>query len=164
MASSTAKHVVAYRFERQPVEGYVNSATFLDLPALELLTKAGSVQTIPISELKAVCFTGEPARFDLFDADLLFERRPRMPGLWTRFTLRDGDRIDGILPHNLRDWPAKGFIFIPPRAPVIGQRVFVPREALTRTEFQGVIGVAAARREKPVRKPPAQGQLEMFET
>jgi hypothetical protein len=39
----------------------------------------------------------------------------------------------------------------------------VPREALAHTEFQGVVGVAAGAREKPLKKTPVtQGQLEMF--
>jgi len=164
LASSTAKHVVAYRFERPPVEGFANPAAFLFSTGIELLTRAGSVQTIAYQELKAVCFIGEPARFDLFEAHTLFERRPRMAGLWTRFTLRDGDQIDGILPHNLAEWPAGGFLFTPPRASSVRQRVFVPREALSRTEFQGVIGIAANAREKPSRKPPPEGQLEMFDS
>lgn len=142
----------------------MNPATFLLPASIELLTRAGNVQTIPYSELKAVCFIGEPSRFDLFDAPALFERRPRLPGLWTRFTLRDGDQIDGILPHNLAEWPASGFIFTPPRASSLRQRVFVPREALSRTEFQGVVGIAASAREKPSRKPAAEGQLEMFDS
>ena len=165
MASSTAKHVVVYRFERQPVDGFVNPATFLLAEGIELLTKSGAVHMIPYAELKAVCFIGEPSRFDLFETPVLFERRPRLPGLWTRFTLRDGGQIDGILPHNLADWPAAGFMFTPPRAPNLGQRVFVPRAALAHTEFQGVIGVAAGAKEKPARKPPVtEGQLEMFDS
>jgi hypothetical protein len=165
LASSTAKHVVVYRFERQPVDGFVNPTTFLLADGIELLTKSGAVQTIPYSELKAVCFIGEPSRSDLFETPVLFERRPRIPGLWTRFTLRDGDQIDGVLPHNLADWPAAGFMFTPPRAPSLGQRVFVPRNALAHTEFQGVIDVAAGAKAKPSKKPPVRdGQLEMFES
>lgn len=156
--------MVAYRFERQPVQGFVNPATFMLVDGIELLTTSGTVHTIPYSELKAVCFIGEPSRFDLFDAPVLFERRPRIPGLWTRFTLRDGDQIDGILPHNLAEWPPAGFMFTPPRAPSLGQRVFVPRDALTHSEFQGVIGVAAGAKEKPPKRPPlGEGQLEMFD-
>ena len=131
---------------------------------MEILTKAGTVQKIPYADLKAVCFVGEPPRFDLLTTHTLFERRPRLPGLWTRFTLRDGDQIDGLLPHNVAEWPAAGFLFTPPRASSVRQRVFIPREAIARTEFQGVIGVPSpAAKEKPRPKRPAQDQLEMFE-
>jgi hypothetical protein len=156
--------VVAYRFERQTIEGFVNPATFLLPKEIELLTKAGTLQTISYDELKAVCFVGEPPVFDLFTTHTLFERRPRVPGLWTRFTLRDGDQIDGLLPHNVAEWPATGFLFTPPHASSVRQRVFLPREAIARSEFQGVIGVPSpASREKPRPKRPVQDQLEMFD-
>jgi hypothetical protein len=160
VASHSAKRVVVYRFERQPVEGFVHPSTYLLGSGVEMLTLAGAVQTISYSDLKAVCFAGEPARFDLFEDHPLFERRPRFPGLWTRFTLKDGDRIDGILPHNLAEWPSAGFLFTPPRASGARQRVFVSREAVMKSEFQGLIGAAALKA-----RPPKlfEDQLQMFE-
>jgi hypothetical protein len=161
LASNTAKRVVAYRFERQPVEGFLNPSTFFVQTGVELLTLAGTVQTLSYSDLKAICFVGEPARFDLFDSHPVFERRPRFPGLWARFTLRDGDQIEGILPHNLLEWPSTGFLFMPPRPSGVRQRVFLPREALKSTELLGVIGIAVSRT-RPVKRLP-EGQLHMFD-
>ena len=161
MAPNTAKRVVAYRFERQPVEGFFNPSTFFVQTGVELLTLAGALQTLSYAELKAICFGGEPARFDLFESHPVFERRPRFPGLWTRFTLRDGDQIEGILPHNLVEWPSTGFLFMPPRPSGVRQRVFLPREAVKNTELLGVIGVAASRT-RPAKRLP-EGQLQMFE-
>jgi hypothetical protein len=158
LVSSTAKRVVAYRFDRQPVEGFVNPATFLLNDGVEILTVSGTVQTIPYGELKAVCFVNEPGRSDLFGVQRFFERRPRLPGLWTRFTLRDGDQIEGVLPHNLVDWPKQGYVTVPPRA--LGQRVFIPREALKKTELQGVIGAFQG---KLKQKKAGEDQLRMFE-
>ncbi|MGA8596420.1 MAG: hypothetical protein WB676_17050 [Bryobacteraceae bacterium] len=160
MVSSTAKRVVAYRFDRQPLEGFVNPATFLLNDGVEILTVTGVVQTIPYTELKAVCFVSEPGRCDLFDSHPVFERRPRLPGLWTRFILRDGDEIDGVLPHNLADWPKQGYVIIPPRASAPRQRIFIPREALKKTELQGVIGTIRA---KSSQKKPSSDQLKMFD-
>jgi hypothetical protein len=160
VASNSAKRVVAYRFERQPLEGFVHPSTFLLASGVELLTLSGAVQAISFADLKAVCFAGEPARFDLFEVHPLFERRPRFPGLWTRFTLKDGARIDGILPHNLAEWPAAGFLFTPPRASGARQRVFIPREALMKSEFQGLIGAGGPK----LRQPKLfEDQLQMFE-
>lgn len=160
MVSSTAKRVVVYRFDRQPLEGFVNPATFLLAGAVEILSMDGAVQTVPYSELKAVCFVGEGARADLFDSNHVFERLPRMPGLWARFTLRDGNQIDGILPHNLADWPKEGYFIVPPRASSLRQRIFIPREALKATELRGVIGTAAGK----VKTRKGEGdQLKMFE-
>ena len=152
--------MVAYRFDRQPLEGFVNPATFLLSDGIEILTVNGAVQTVPYGELKAVCFVSEPGRCDLFDSHPLFERRPRLPGLWTRFTLRDGDQIDGVLPHNLADWPKEGYVIVPPRAAAPQQRIFIPREALKKTELQGVIG-AIQGKSKP--KKAREDQLKMFD-
>jgi hypothetical protein len=160
LLSSTAKRVVAYRFDRQPLEGFVNPATFLLPDGVELITMAGAVEVVPYAQLKAVCFVGEPGHFDLFQSDHFFTRRPRNPGLWTRFTLRDGDRIDGILPHNLSDWPRQGYMATPPRASAVRQKIFIPREAIQITELQGVIGLAKDKA-KPGKQPA--GQLKMFE-
>ncbi len=158
--TNTAKRVVAYRFGRQPLEAHVNAATFLRDEGAELLSTAGVLQVISYQELKAICFVGETARFDLFQAHPIFERRPRFPGLWARFTLRDGDQIDGLLPSNLIEWPKHGFTLTPPRASSLRQKVFIPREALDRTDLQGVIG--AGGRWKQGRKG-AENQLEMFD-
>lgn len=120
----------------------------------------GSVEVIPYAQLKAVCFVAEPGHSDLFQTDRFFARRPRLPGLWTRFTLRDGDRIDGILPHNLSDWPRQGYMATPPRASALRQKMFIPREAIQATELQGVIGVA---KEKTKPNKQSAGQLRMFD-
>jgi hypothetical protein len=161
LVSSTAKRVVAYRFDRQPLEGFVNPATFLLAGAAELLTVSGTVQSIPYSELKAICFVAEAGRFDLFNSHTVFERRPRLSGLWTRFTLKDGDQLDGVLSHNLVDWPAQGYLLTPPRASSLRQRVFIPREALSKTELRGVIGAPGGKPKQ--KKGTREGQLEMFE-
>jgi hypothetical protein len=160
LLSSTAKRVVAYRFDRQPLEGVVNPATFLLPDGVELLTMEGSVEVIPYNQIKTVCFVAEPGHLDLFQSDHFFARRPRIPGLWTRFTLRDGDRIDGILPHNLADWPRQGYMATPPRASAMRQKIFIPREAIQATELQGVIGLA---KEKPKPGKRPADQLKMFE-
>jgi hypothetical protein len=160
LVSSTAKRVVVYRFDRQPLEGFVNPVTFLLAGAVEILSVEGAVQTVPYAELKAVCFVGEGAQADLFDSNHVFERRPRMPGLWARFTFRDGNQIDGILPHNLADWPKEGYFIVPPRASSLRQRIFIPREALKTTELRGVIGAGTGK----AKTGKGEGdQLKMFE-
>jgi hypothetical protein len=141
----------------------VNPLTFLLETGIELLSPSGTLQPVPYTELKAVCFVSDPGAFDLFTSHPLFERRPRYPGLWTRFTLLDGDRIDGVLNSNLADWPASGFLFTPPRTSSQRQRVFVPKAAVRLTELQGVIGSAPPRPRRPKPKPTDENQLQMFE-
>ena len=166
MAASTSKRVVLYRFDRQPVEGVVNPAAYLLDDGIELITLAGNVQTARYAEFKALCFISESGQADLFSEHPLFERRPKVAGLWTRFTFRDGDRLDGILSHNLIEWPSTGYLITPPKAGVTRQRVFVPRAALVGTELRGVVGrsaVSALHRDKHPAEQ-AGDQLSMFDS
>ena len=160
MVFSTAKRVVLYRFDRQPLEGIVNPAAYLLVDRLELITVSGTIHAVPYGEAKALCFVSEFASADLFQGHKLFERRPRVPGLWTRFTFLDGDQLDGILSHNLLEWPAQGYLLVPPKPSASRQKVFVPREALRKTELRGVVGAPAAAL-KPAK--PADRQIELFD-
>ena len=166
LPSSTAKRVVLYRFDRQPVGGIVNPAAYLLEDRLELITFDGNLHSVLFTECKALCFVSESAQPDLFTSHSLFERRPKVPGLWTRFTFRDGDRLDGILSHNLLEWPLAGYFITPPRAGASRQRVFVPRAALIGTELRGVVGRSAVSlrgREEPAGAVD-QSQLTMFDS
>jgi hypothetical protein len=151
-----------YRFDRQPMEAIVNPTAYLLDKQIELITVGGSLQRTPYTEVKALCFASEAGREDLFTDHSLFERRPKAPGLWTRFAFRDGDRLDGILSHNLLDWPEAGYLITPPRSGASRQRVFIPRAALSGTELRGVVGVSMlAGRKKEVEEDGSQ--LTMFD-
>lgn len=130
------------------------------------MTLSGNLQQIAYPEMKALCFVTEIGKTDLFREHNLFERRPKIPGLWTRFTLRDGDQLDGILSHNLLEWPPTGYLFAPPRAGIGRQRVFLPRSAVTATELRGVVGVSsrAAVTKSGAATGRAGGQLSMFDS
>ena len=142
------------------MEGVVNPAVCLLEQGVEFITLEGNLQRLPYGELKAMCFAPESGKSDLFRIHNLFERRPKVPGLWTRFTFRDGDQLDGILSHNLLDWPAAGYLVTPPRAGAGRQRVFLPREALTCTELRGVVGGPVRQKQ---RLPDRTAQLSIFE-
>ena len=132
---------------------------------MEMITRDGNLQSVGYKEFKALCFASEGVQADLFNRDNLFERRPKTAGLWTRFTFTDGDILDGILPHNLLEWPAVGYLISPPKAGVGRQRVFIPRAAVSSTEMKGVIGglPAAAKRKLATTADEAAGQLTMFD-
>lgn len=166
MPTSTSKRVFLYRFDRQPLEGIVNPGTYLFEDHAELITLGGALQNTPYAEIKAVCFISETGQPNLFTQHNLFERRPKVPGLWTRFSFRDGDKLDGILSHNLLEWPAVGYLITPPRSGSTRQRVFIPRAALVGTELRGVVGasMAAATLRKREAPPPRDGQLTMFDS
>lgn len=164
MSSSTAKRIVLYRFDRQPVEGIVTPGSYLLPDCVELITVSGLLQKAPYAELKALCFISEAGGPGLFDEHKTFERRPKVPGLWTRFTFRDGDQLDGILSHNLLEWPETGFFITPPRAGATRQRVFVPRAALLATELRGVVGRSSvASKQRTIQKGEGLDQLSMFD-
>jgi len=109
----TAKRVFLYRFDRLPIEGFASGS--LSGGPLEVITQGGSLQALQASEIKAICFASEGGKADLFTADPLFVRRPKLPGLWARFTFRDGEKLDGVLPHNLLEWPEGGYLLVPPK-------------------------------------------------
>lgn len=158
--------MILYRFDRQPLEGIVNPAGYLRDDHVELITLNGNLQNVGYGELKALCFVSEGGAADLFTEHSLFERRPKVAGLWTRFWFRDGDRLDGILSHNLLDWPAMGYFITPPRSGASRQRVFIPRAAVIKTELRGVVGTSTAG--AALRKRPGarrnQSQLRMFDS
>ncbi len=166
MPSSTTKRVLLYRFDRLPVEGIINPGAYLLSEGIELITAAGNLQAAPYREVKALCFISENGKANLFSENNYFERRPKAPGLWTRFTLRDGDELDGILPHNLLDWPETGYLITPPKAGSARQRVFIPRAALVRTELRGVVGKSSAStaRGRGMAASPEESQLSIFDT
>lgn len=147
------------------MEVIVSVSTYLLDNALELITPDGMLHQVAFGDTKALCFVSESGPADLFSAHPLFERRPKVPGLWTRFTFKDGDLLDGILPHNLLEWPAAGYLITPARSGATRQRVFIPRKALIGTELRGVVGrsaVASRQADRP-EIPDAHPQLKMFD-
>ncbi|MGH9585180.1 MAG: DUF6982 domain-containing protein, partial [Bryobacteraceae bacterium] len=163
LATSTVKRVLLYRFDRQPLECIVNPSAYLFEGHIELITAAGALQKAALEEVKALCFASTSAAPDLFTSHNLFERRPKTPGLWARFTFRDGDRLDGMLAANLLEWPGTGYWIVPPKAGIARQRVFIPRAALAATELRGVVRAqAGGARRKPAPMRDSD-QLNMFE-
>jgi hypothetical protein len=165
VSSSTAKRLILYRFDRPPSEALVHAGAYLVPGGVELMTLDGNLQLVEYKDVKALCFGAEGASADLFSAQTTFERRPKTPGLWASFRLRDGDVLEGVLPHNLLEWPQEGYLLTPPRSGTYRQRVFLPRQAVSETVLRGTVGSAAAPAGKP--KPATTGdtshQLSMFD-
>lgn len=120
---------------------------------------------VAFAEVKALCFVSEGGQADLFTEHTLFARRPKQPGLWTRFTFRDGDQLDGLLSSNLLEWPEWGYSAVPPRAGATRQWVFIPRLAVTGVELRGVVSRPAAPKRPGSHKAveAEETQLTMFE-
>lgn len=156
MGSSTTKKVLVQRFDRQTLTGFVNSTTFVVDDQLELLSLSGAVSSVPLSEIKTVCFVRDfaPASDPL--ERRAFQSRPKVDGVWLRLTFRDGDLLEGIIPNNLLQLSDVGFNLLPPST----QRVFVPRAALREVQ---VLGVVNSPLRTPKRKAPAKEQIGLFE-
>jgi hypothetical protein len=165
VSSSTAKRLILYRFDRQPVEAFVQAGAYLLDVGIELMLLDGNIQVIDYNSVKAICFAVESAPADLFSTANSFERRPKTPGLWTSFRLRDDDLLEGVLPHNILEWPPQGYFLTPPRSNAFRQRVFLPRQAVRDTALLGLVGKAnalAGKTAKKVKIDPAR-QLSMFD-
>jgi hypothetical protein len=165
VSSSTAKRLILYRFDRQPVEALVHADAYLLEAGIEVMLLDGILQIIDYNTVKALCFAAEGAPADLFTAQTSFERRPKTPGLWAGFRFRDEDLLEGVLPHNLLEWPAQGYFLTPPRSNALRQRVFLPRQAVRETVLLGLVGKANALENKTARKVELDGarQLSMFD-
>ena len=55
-ASAANKKVLVARFDRAPLQGFIQTPGGLQADGLELLTPEGTLVTVPYSETKAVCF------------------------------------------------------------------------------------------------------------
>ncbi len=159
MPASTTKKAIVERFERESLSGYVNPLSFQQLAGVELLTEQGQVAVIPYTEVRLVALVrvfhppAEPWR-------RVFRNRPKMEGLWVNLELRDGDRLEGILPNNLLQIESQGFTIIPPDPFAHRQRLFIPRLALRKVEVLGVVGSPVQKRKA---KPAPAEQIGLFD-
>ena len=160
MAVSAHKKVLVSRFDREPVQGFVQSPE-TQQDVLEVLRADGSLLKIPVSETKAICFVRDFEDGETWKKHRQFSARPKMGGLWVRLKFRDGDWLEGIVPNNLLHLEAAGFGLVLPDPTFQNQRIWVPRSALEGVEVLGVIG-SPLRRRKPEEKVD-EGQLRMFE-
>ena len=161
MALASNKKVLIVRFERESLQGFVQTPAGLEGEAIELLRLDGSLVRVPLTETKIVCFVRDFDAGELWREHPAFATRPKTPGLWVRFRFRDGDWLEGLAPNNLLQIEPAGFSAIPPDPSFQNQRVFIPRPALTGVEVLGVIGSPLRRRgAKPARD---QDQLKMFD-
>jgi uncharacterized protein DUF6982 len=155
---STHKKVIVRKTGRDSLRGYV-SPNFVFEGKLELLNQSGKVVLIDLGEVKSVEFvrdfneTAAPGR-------KTFATRPRTEGLWVRLKFADNDILEGMMPNDLVQLSAEGYLITPPDTRGNVQRVFVPKAALAEMNVLAVIGRPDSRR-KPV-KPEDIGQERLF--
>ncbi len=158
MAGSTKKAVIR-RFDREPLAGYVNSTSYLQLTGVELLSAEGNVTIVPYSDIKTVSFVRD-FEGPTGDARRVFHSRPKMEGLWVSFHFRAGEVLEGVMPNNLLAVEPQGFTVVPPDPSSNQQRVFIPRAALESAEVLGVVGSPLQRRKV---KAPSKEQIGLFD-
>lgn len=123
-----------------------------------MLSAEGQIVHVPYADIKIVSFVRD------FDAapeaeHPVFLNRPKMEGLWMRFTFQDGEVMEGVMPNNLLAVELYGFSVIPPHPYSAQQRVFVPRPALRSVEVLGVVGSPLKRRKE---KAAPEAQIDLF--
>jgi hypothetical protein len=160
VAQSTNKKVLLARFDREPLEGFVQAGAGFDGETIDILTPSGSLLRVPVIDTKAVCFVRDFEAGETWREHRTFLTRPKTPGIWVRLLFRDGDSMEGLLQNNLMLVEPAGFGIIPPDPTFQNQRIFVPRAALREVQVLGVVGSPLKRRGG--KKPVGEGQLEMF--
>jgi hypothetical protein len=160
VAASTNKKVQVSRFDKAPVEGFVQLPEGLTADGLDLLSPSGSLTRLPLPDIRAICFIREFEAGETWRKQRTFLSRPKASGLWIRVKFRDGETLEGTMPNNLLGEP-NGFAIVPPDPTFQNQRIFVPREAVTMVEVLGVIGSPLRRRPGKI-DPDDRKQIELF--
>jgi len=152
---STHKKVIVRKSDRDTLNGYVAPATFVEDGKLEVLNQAGTVIRIDLREVKLVYFVREFGDSEAI-ARKTFTTRPRTEGLWVRLRFKDGDTLEGLMPNDLTQNTAEGFLLNPPDTRSNTQRIFVPRTSLAELRVLAVIGGQGRRRhgEEDIRQVP----------
>jgi hypothetical protein len=155
--ASTHKKVIVRKLDRDTVSGYVGPNFIVD-GKLEMLNAAGNVVSIDLKDIKGVYFV---RAFN--DTDGLvrktFTTRPRTEGLWVRLRFRDNEVVEGMMPNELTQVTAEGFLINPPDARSNTQRIFIPRSAVSQLTVLAVIG---SRKGRP-KTAEDTAQVVMFE-
>jgi hypothetical protein len=160
--SSTHKKVVVETLDGARHFGYLNVRNFDRKEGLELLDAGGQVQQFPWKDVKIAWFVQDwdaPVR----PQQTVFQRRPRVQGLWVRLRFHDEEVLEGILVNDLARQGEHGFLLTPPDLSGSHQKAFVPRAALAALEVLGVI--PGRGEERPQRRPQRlapEAQQELF--
>ena len=154
---STHKKVIVRKIDRDSISGYVSPTNFVREGKLELLNTSGNVVAIDLKDIKGVYFVRE-----FGDSESLlrktFTSRPRTEGLWVRLKFKDNEVVEGLMPNDLSQQIAEGFLLNPPDLRSNTQRIFVPRTALDSLTVLAVIGGTHRKR----RQAEDQLQVPMF--
>jgi len=156
--SSTHKKIIVQKLDRDSVNGYLASSSFIVDGKLEMLNTAGNVVGIDLKDVRSVYFVRDFNETDLL-ARKTFTTRPRSAGLWVRLRFKDNEMLEGTMPTDLMQSPAEGYLINPPDLRSNTQRIFVPRTALASFTVVAVVGVQKRKKRSEV----GQLQERLFE-
>lgn len=148
---------MVYRFEREPLGGFVDSGHPFEGNQVQFLNREGVIQNISVEQVKLICFVREWIEGPAWSRNH-YAVRPRQQGLWVRIGFRDGESLEATMPNNLAALDPIALSISPPETVNGVQRILIPRQAMESFEILGVVG-------SPLKKPKAgaKNQLSMFE-
>ncbi len=157
MSTGSTKKAMVYRFDRELLGGFVDSARPIEDNSVQLLNPSGVVQQIPIAQIKAICFVRDFISGPAWTRNQ-YAVRPRQQGLWIRIRFQDGEVLEATMPNNLAAFDPESLSISPPDTIMGVQRIIIPRQAIEQFEVLGVVGSPLKRA-----KSATQNQLSMFE-
>jgi hypothetical protein len=177
--SSAHKKVIVRRFTGETLPGYLPLTAFVRSRTLQnttqtlidLLDLEGRVISLPISDIKHICYVRDFNLTDTANPERLTRRtflaRPRTEGLWLRMTFRTGDLLEGLAPTDtglLDDLINDvGLQVSPPDTRSNTQRIYVPRTSLASLQLIAVITSPSKRKPLPGASVPTL-QEDLFES
>jgi hypothetical protein len=143
------KKVIVRKLSRDWLSGYLPPSGFVAGEQVEMLDLAGKLISVPMPEVKWICFVRDFQSGDANQPERLlrktFVTRPRSEGLWVRARLKDNDLIEGLAQNDLTLLDAAGIFLIPPDTRSNTQRIFLPRQAVAELEVLAVIKTGGRR-------------------
>lgn len=164
--SNSRKKVIVRRFSGDTLPGYLAHASIVRNNAIDLLDLGGRMLSLPLNDIKTVCYVRDFNLADTQNPERLTRRaflaRPRSEGLWLRLTFRSGDLLEGLAPtdRTLLDAIADddGLFLTPPDTRSNTQRLYVPRAALADLQLLAVITTPSRR--QPIAAPAGRENLQ----
>jgi hypothetical protein len=150
------KKVIVRKLSRDWLSGYLPPSAFVVQEQAEMLDLSGKLVSIPMAEVKWICFVREFQSGDVNQPERLLRKsyptRPRSQGLWIRARLKDNDLIEGLIQNDVTLLAGDGLFLIPPDSRSNTQRIFLPRQAVVELDVLAVIrpGARPADRRGPV--------------
>ncbi|WP_260705625.1 DUF6982 domain-containing protein [Edaphobacter flagellatus] len=178
--SSAHKKVIVRRFVGDTVPGYLTLSHIVRAQSnprvIDLLDLSGRILTLPLSEIKYICYVRDFNLNDPLNPERLTRRtflaRPRTEGLWLRLTFRgsspnpatttEADIFEGLAPIDLSLADDliddSGIFLIPPDIRSNTQRIYVPRTAIA--DLQLIAVITTPSRKKPLPRSTATPTLQ----